>query len=91
MLIYLHNYPNASFINYASDMTLHTKYDVSYNTEPEARSCAGGTFFLGAHNSDFVNAPVEATSVRIDAVCASAAVAKYAPLFINACKACFLR
>jgi histone deacetylase 1/2 len=91
VLNYLHNYPNASLVYYASDMKLHAESDASHNAEPEARSRAGGTFYLGARTADFVNAPVDETSVRIDAVCASAAEAEYASLFLNARKACVLR
>jgi hypothetical protein len=91
VLNYLHNYPNATLVYYASDMQLHVESDASYNSEPGARSRAGGVFYMGARTDTYVNAPVDETSVRIDAVCASAAEAEYAAVFLNARKACVLR
>jgi hypothetical protein len=71
VLNYLYNYPDAHLVFYASDMNLQGESDASYNSEPGATSRAGGTFFLGKRADNFVNGPIDETSVRIDAVCSS--------------------
>jgi hypothetical protein len=91
VLNYLYNYPDAHLIFYASDMNLQGESDASYNSEPGATSRSGGTFFLGKRTDNFVNGPIEETSVRIDAVCSSVAEAEYASIFLNARKATVLR
>ena len=91
VLNYLHHYPNASLVYYASDMLLHIESDASYNSEPGATSRAGGVFYLGKRTDDFVNGPVDETSVRIDAVVSAASEAEYAAIFINARKGTALR
>jgi hypothetical protein len=91
VLNYLYNYPNASLVFYASDMKLYVESDASYNSEPGATSRAGGVFFLGARTDNFVNAPVDETSVRIDAVVSAVSEAEYAAIFLNARKATVLR
>jgi hypothetical protein len=90
-LNYLYNYPDAHLVFYASDMKLHGESDASYNSEPGATSRAGGTFFLGKRTETFVNGTLDQISVRIDAVCSSAAEAEYASIFLNARKATVLR
>jgi hypothetical protein len=72
-------------------MQLQVESDASYNSEPGATSRAGGVFFLGPRSDTFINGLVDETSVRIDTVCASAAEAEYAAIFLNARKACVLR
>lgn len=91
VLNYLHAFPNANLVYYASDMALQVESDASYNSEPKATSRAGGVFYLGKRTEGFVNGPIDETSVRIDAVMAAASEAEYAATFINARKACALR
>ena len=92
VLNYLHNYPNANLVFYASDMMLQVESDASYISEPQATSRAGGTFYLGKRTDMFVNSPIDQTSVRIDAaVVSTASEAEYAAIFINARKATALR
>ena len=91
VLEYLDNFPNANLVYYACGMQLQVEFDASYNAEAGATSRAGGVYYLGQRTADFVNGPIDETSVRIDAVCASVAEAEYASIFINARKACVLR
>ena len=90
-LHYMHSYPDARLVYFASSMQLQIESDAAYNSEPKACSRAGGVFFLGPRCDDFINAPIDEISTRIDAVVASATEAEYAALFLNARKAVSLR
>jgi hypothetical protein len=47
LLDYCSNKPDAAIRYYASDMQLKIHSDASYLSEPRAKSCIGGYFFLG--------------------------------------------
>lgn len=94
-LNYCATHPEATIRYLASDMVLHVHSDASYLSEPEAKSRAGGHFFMA--NKPQPGAPVLnngavhniATIIRN--VMASAAEAELAALFTNAKEACVLR
>ena len=85
-------HPNARITYTASDMQLAIHSDASFNGEPGARSRAAGFFTLGAitydGNPDMpatrLNGPIDLLCKQIPTVCASAAEAEYAALFLNA-------
>jgi hypothetical protein len=49
--------PNAVIRHKASRMTLHVHSVASYLSEPKARSCAGGHFYLSDQPADPATAP----------------------------------
>ena len=82
LIAYCARYPN-NFIRYhACDMILHIQSDASYLSRPEARSVAGGMFYVGNHDQPTtINGAIHAISSIIPAVVASVAEAEYAALF----------
>lgn len=101
-LQYAGTWPNATVVYRASGMVLRVHSDASYLSEPNARSRAGGLFYLGEefnvdnykadsiHPSQF-NGPVHVLSTVFDVVVASAAESEYGALFLNAKDAVSLR
>jgi len=87
LLDYISTHPDAKIRYLASDMILQIHSDASYMNEPEAKSTAGGYFFLGPKNDDkhrtFLNGAIH-TLCKIIPVAASAAEAELAGLFHNA-------
>ena len=72
----------------ASDMVLVVHSDASYLSEPKARSCAGGHFFMSSDTKDPANnGAVLNIAQLIKAVMTLAVEAKLGALYINACKA----
>jgi hypothetical protein len=102
-LAYAATYPEVSVRYTASDMVLHVHSDASYLSEPDARSRAGGLFYLTARPRDPtvaptpdstplpMNGPVLVLSSILPGVMASAAEAEYGALFINGKEAVALR
>ena len=99
LLNYCATHPNAVLQFTASNMILHVHSDVSYLSEPGARSRAGGFFFL---SKDQDVAPADAPPVPINGaihviskimnnVMASATEAEVGALFHNCQDACMLR
>jgi hypothetical protein len=87
LLNYCATHPDATIRYRASDMVLHIDSDASYLSEPEARSRAGGHFFL----SNTVNKPsapnngaILTISNILRHVMSSAAEAECGALFLNA-------
>jgi hypothetical protein len=80
-------HPSASVVFHPSKMILMTHSDASYLSESKSRSRAAGLHWL-SDTSDPLTAPlngaIEAISVIIDVVVASAAEAELAAIFINA-------
>lgn len=79
-------------------MQLQVHSDASYLSETNARSRAGGYFFLGQYDYNLEddvapppNGAIECTSAIIPAVVASAAEAEYGALFLNGQLAAILR
>jgi hypothetical protein len=82
----------------ASEMQLHTHSDASYLSKSEARSRAGGYFFLDGKDDPSpqapppkLNGPVDITCQIIGPVCASAAESEAGALFINGQNVAVLR
>ena len=68
----------------ASDMILKVHSDAAYLIKPEARSRAGGFFYLGNDNSQTINGSILALANMIKNVVLSASEAKVAALFMDA-------
>jgi hypothetical protein len=84
LLSYCARYPNNKLVYHACDMVLYIQVDASYLSRPNARSVAGGIFYLGNHNKpEEINGLVHAFSTIIPAVMASVAEAEYGGLFLG--------
>jgi hypothetical protein len=92
-LNYCATHPNATIRYHPSDMILKVHSDASYNSEPKARSQAGGHFYMGNRdaNDDTTQGTVLATTSIMNAVLASASEAEIGALFENTRKATILR
>lgn len=94
-LDYASTHPDAKVRFTSSPMVLNIHSDASYLSESQARSRAGGIFFLStAHDpntSSPLNGAIHITSVILKHVMASAAEAELAALFYTAQDACSLR
>ena len=92
LLHYCAAYPDNSIVFHACDMRLVIQSDASYLSRPNARSVAGGVFYLlNKDNSLTHNGPCHAISSLIPVVVASVAEAEYAALFINGREGAMLR
>ena len=90
-LNYAASNPNAELIYRASEMVLQGDSDAAYLVCDEARSRAGGYFFLGNHDRKLFNGPVMVLAKIIKNVMASAAEAEVGALFMNAQEAVPMR
>ena len=90
LLDYCASHPNAGIVYHASDMRLRIHSDASYLSEPQARSRAGGHFYLTNNNNDN-NGAILTISTIIRHVMASAMEAEVGALFLNAREAIPLR
>ena len=99
LLNYAATHPDAVLRYTASDMILHIYSDASYLSETEARSRAGGIFFL-SHNIDTsspnappprINGAIHIISKIMNNVLASATEAEVGALFHNAQDRCMIR
>ena len=94
-LDYMATHPNAVIRYRASDMVLNVHSDASYLTAPNARSRAGGHFFLGNLPVDgrpiYLNGAIHTICSILKIVAASAAEAELGALFLNAREAKVLR
>jgi hypothetical protein len=95
LLDYLHTHPDAVIRFYPSDMILQIHSDASYINEPEARSTAGGHYFLGhmPHDNQPIrlNGAIYSLCTVLKHVAASAAEAELGALFLNTKEAKILR
>jgi hypothetical protein len=98
LLNYAATHPDASIQYHASDMCLHVHSDASYLSESQARSRAGGFFFLSNKPSSDptspappINAPIHIVSNILRNVMASATEAEVGACFHNAQDACPIR
>jgi hypothetical protein len=98
LLDYAATHPDAILQYTASDMILHVHSDASYLSEPNARSRAGGLFFLSSMPSDDaaaapppLNGAIHITSSIMRNVLASATEAEVGALFYNCQEAYMLR
>jgi hypothetical protein len=92
LLNYAATHPNATIRYHASDMILYAHSDASYLSAPQARSRAGGHFFLSSAPKDPttapvttppLNGPIHSTCSILRNVMASAAEAEVGALFVN--------
>ncbi len=91
LVSYAASHPNASITFYPSSMQLHVHSDASYLSERQARSRAGGIFFLprlpsqdsNKQTPPLLNGLLDATTTIIRSIVASACEAEYAALFLN--------
>jgi hypothetical protein len=88
LLNYCSTKPYAAIRYYASNMQLKIHSDASYLSEPPAKSCIGGYFFLG--NSKHApcpspsNGPLICISTVLKHVVSSVTEAEYGAIFVNA-------
>ena len=87
LLNYAATYPNAVVRFHASGMILHLESDASYLSEPKARSCYGGYFYLSDTPVEDVeppiNGPILVNASILKTVMASASEAETGGLFHN--------
>jgi hypothetical protein len=92
LLNYAATHPDATIRYKSSKMILHVHSDASYLSEPEARSRAGGYFFMGdGHDTSDHNGPIHAVCSVMKVVLASAAEAELGALFHNSKDAAWIR
>jgi hypothetical protein len=92
LLHYCAQYPNNELRYHACDMRLAIQSDASYLSRPNARSVAGGVFYLINNDSTRTsNGPCHAISNIIPVVVSSVAEAEYAALFLNGREGAMLR
>lgn len=100
LMDYAATWPNATIIYYKSDLSLHVDSDASYLSEPNARSRAGGFFYLsslpqyaadGSYIAPLINGALLTLSTILDVVVSSATEAEYGALFTNSKEAARLR
>jgi hypothetical protein len=94
-LDYMATHPDAKICYQASDMVLNVHSDASYLSASNARSRAGGYFFLGSIPRDdspiITNGAIHITCTILKLVAASAAEAELGAFFLNAQDAKVLR
>jgi hypothetical protein len=92
LFAYATTHPQAAIRFTRSDMILHVHSDVSYLSESEARSRAGGIAFMSNNNNHpSMNGAIHVHSSIMKNVVAIAAEAEIGVLFHNAQDACTLR
>ena len=92
LLSYAASYPANEIVFSACDMVLYGQSDASYLSRSNARSVAGGIFYLGNRNAPTqVNGAIDTFSSIIPVVVASAAEAEYGGLFLAAQRGAHLR
>ena len=92
LIAYAASYPANEIVFSACDMILYGQSDASYLSRSNARSVAGGIFYLGNRNAPTqVNGAIDAYSSIIPVVVSSAAEAEYGGLFLAAQRGAHLR
>jgi hypothetical protein len=96
LLNYVATHPDATIRYHKSDMILIIHSDASYLSESEARSRAGGYFYLGNHDEidnppTKPNGAIHVHSTIMNQVLSSATEAEVGALFYTAKDACHLR
>jgi hypothetical protein len=90
-LDYYHTNPDAIKLYRACEIILQNHSDAAYLIEPEARSRAGGFFFLGNQDGKLINGSILIIAMIIKNVVSLASEAEIVTLFINARAALPLR
>ena len=89
---YCRRYPNNILIFTACDIVLHIQSDASYLSRRNARSVAGGLYYLGNRGKPTaINNPLDVLCQIIDVIVSSAFETEYAALFLNARHSIYLR
>jgi hypothetical protein len=94
LLSYCHTHPETKIRYHASDMILHTHSDASYLSENEAKSRAGGFFYMGSSNNTNkkpTNRAILIISKVLKHIISLAAEAEIGAVFINAKEGAVLR
>jgi hypothetical protein len=94
LLNYCNTHPETKIWYHASDMILHIHSDASYLSESEAKSRAGGLFYMGnakKHDKNLTNGAILIISKVLKHVMSSAAEAESGAVFINAKEGAVLR
>jgi hypothetical protein len=94
LLNYCNPHPKTKIRDHASDMILHIHSDASYLSENEAKSRAGGFFYMGnttKNNKKLMNWAILIVSKFLKHVMSSAAEAGIGAVFINAKEGAVLR
>jgi hypothetical protein len=94
LLNYWNTHPETKIPYHASDMILHIHSDASYLSENEAKSRAGGFFYMGnttKNNKKLTNGAILIISKVLKHVMSSAAEAEIGAVFINAKEGAVLR
>jgi hypothetical protein len=94
LLNYCNTHPETKIRYHASDMILHIHSDASYLSEIEAKSRAGGFFYMGNNNKNdkkLTNRTILIISKVLKHVMSSAAAAEIGAVFINAKEGALLR
>jgi hypothetical protein len=87
LLNYCNTHPETKIRYHASDMILHIYSDASYHSENEAKSRAGGFFYMGnttKNDKKLTNGAILIVSKVLKHVMSSAAEAESGAVFINA-------
>jgi hypothetical protein len=94
LLNYCNTHPETKIRYHSSDMILHIHSDASYISENEAKSRAGGFFYMGSStnsNKKLTNGAILIISIVLKHVISSAAEAEIGAVFINAKEGAVLR
>jgi hypothetical protein len=94
LLNYCNTHPETKIRYHASDMILHTHSDASYLSENEAKSRAGGFFYMGSNTTTdkkLTNRAILIISKVLKHVMSSAAEVEIGAVFINDKEGAFLR
>jgi hypothetical protein len=94
LINYCNTHPETKIRYHASDMILHIHSDTSYLSENEAKSRAGGFFYMGnttKNDKKLTNGAILIVSKVLKHVMSSAAEAEIGAVFINAKEGAFLR
>jgi hypothetical protein len=94
LLNYCNTHPETKIRYHSSDMILHIHSDASYLSEDEAKSRAGGFFYMGnatKHDKKLTNGAILIISKVLKHVMSSAAEAEIGAVFINTKEGAVLR
>jgi hypothetical protein len=94
LLNYCNTHPETKICYHASDMILHIHSDASYLSENEAKSRAGGFFYMGSNNKTdkkLTNSAMLIISKVLKHLMSLAAEAEIGAVFINAKEGAVLR
>jgi hypothetical protein len=94
LINYCNTHPETKIRYHASDMILHIHSDASYLSESEAKSRAGGVFYMGnatKHDKNLTNGGILIINKVLKRIMSSAAEAEIGAVLINAKEGAVLR